>query len=37
MDNLQEMDTFSERYNLPRMNKEIKIYTDKSQAMNLKL
>ena len=37
MDNLQEMDKFLERYNLPRLNREIKIYTDKSQVMNLKL
>ena len=38
MDNLEEMDKFLERYNLPRLNQEEwKIWTDQSQVMKLKL
>ena len=38
MDNLEEMDIFLERYNLPRLNQEeIEIGTDQSQEMKLKL
>ena len=38
MDNLEEMDIFLERYNLPRLNQEeIEIGTDQSQVMKLKL
>ena len=38
MDNLEEMDKFLERYNLPRLNqKKLKMWTDQSQALKLKL
>ena len=38
MDNLEEMDKFLERYNLPRLNcKKLKTWTDQSQALKLKL
>ena len=38
MDNLEEMDKFLERYNLPKQNQEEqKILTDLSQAWKLKL
>ena len=38
MDNLEEMDTFVERYNFPRLNqKELENITDLSQVMKLKL
>ena len=38
MDNLEEMDTFLERYNFPRLNqKELENITDLSQVMKLKL
>ena len=38
MDNLEEMDKFLERYDLPRLNQEeIENITDLSQELNLKL
>ena len=38
MDNLEEMDKFLEKYNLPRLNQqETEIWTDQSQALKLKL
>ena len=38
MDNLEEMDTVLERYNLPRLNQEeTENITDQSQVMKLKL
>ena len=38
MDNLEEMDKFLEKYNLPQLNKEeIQILKDPSQAQKLKL
>ena len=38
MDNLEEMDEFLEKYNLPKLNrKKQKILTDPSQAQKWKL
>ena len=38
MDNLEEMDEFLEKYNLPKLNrKKQKILTDPSQAQKSKL
>ena len=38
MDNLKEMEKFSEMHNLPRLNQEeIENMTDQSQALKLKL
>ena len=38
MDNLQEMDRFFEKFNLPRLNQEeIKIMNTQLQALKLKL
>ena len=38
MDNMEEMDKFWEKYNLPKLNQEeIKITADLSQAWKLKL
>ena len=38
MDNLEELEKFLEKYNLPRLNQEKqKIWTDQSQVMKLKL
>ena len=37
MDNLEEMDKFLERYNLPRLNQKEKILTDQPQVLTLKL
>ena len=38
MDNLEEMDTFLEKYNLPRLNQvEIEKRMDQSQVLKLKL
>ena len=38
MDNVEEMDKFLEKHNLPRLNQEeIEIWTDQSQALKLKL
>ena len=38
MDNMEEMDKFQEKYNLPKLNQEeIKITADLSQAWKLKL
>ena len=37
MDNLEEMDKFLERYNLPRLNQKGKILTDQPQVLTLKL
>ena len=37
MDNLEEMDKFLERYNLPRLDQKEKILTDQPQILTLKL
>ena len=37
MDNLEEMDKFLERYNLPRLNQKEKILTEQPQVLTLKL
>ena len=38
MENLEEMDEFLEKHNLPRLNQEeIENITDQSQALKLKL
>ena len=37
MDNLEEMDKFLEKYNLPKPNQGQKILTDPSQAQKSKL